>query len=145
MCQINECEVLTFSLRSEAFYENYSRKAMAVRSTPTSARVKKVPLRLCIEVACRKTELDECLISIIATSKGRSLGDYRHLGGRLKLHIAPKLKYQADNGHYTLDRSFANRVRQIWCFMFKRWYWSCSRGIQIWRPSIQKIIWLYLS
>ena len=32
------------------------------------------------------------LFAIIVTCTGRSLGDYRHLGGRLKLHMALKVK-----------------------------------------------------
>ena len=32
------------------------------------------------------------MLDIIVTCTCRSLGDYRHLGGRLKLHIALKIK-----------------------------------------------------
>ena len=36
--------------------------------------------------------MSESLLVIIVTCTCRSLGDYRHLGGRLKTHIALKIK-----------------------------------------------------
>ena len=43
---------------------------------------------------------------IIVTCTCRSLGDYRHLGGRLKTHIALKIK--------AVGRKMSLAARQVW-------------------------------